>query len=68
MSVAQGENTQQVECDCGQQAVQAVSVPLGFGLYGKAAGWSKPSALKRHSYKTIDEKRGNRGFLGSGDR
>lgn len=56
MSVKTHEETTSVPCDkCDSQAFPIMSLPVAHHLYGNPNGYSKPSALKRHSYKLADK-------------
>jgi hypothetical protein len=60
-SFTAAEDTTPIDCTvCGLSAERLVSAPLPAHLYGDPSGYHKPSALKRHSTKTIHEKNGNR--------
>ncbi len=50
------EEAQAFTCpECGQPSFPAVVLNQGFALYGDPAGFTKPSATKRHSYKKISK-------------
>lgn len=56
------EEGQAVFCpECGSSSFPNVTVPVGFGLYGNAAGYYKPSATKRHSTKLVNKDGNPRG-------
>ena len=61
VKVREIEEGQAFTCpECGQPAFPKVVLNQGFALYGDPAGFHKPSATKRHSYKNI-EKNGKNG-------